>query len=501
MSGPAQHRTDMTTPPVSAPSRRPRTGRGVRSLIGALAAVFTLWVTPRRTVLRSLDVSLPAAWLAHVLAALLTVGVVIVGVAFLTAASKLGRSGADDAFLLEVLLDIVVLTIRELTKLWPEVWRELLSDDEVPLILSVVVFQIELAFMLLAFCAMLWGAQDEPHRQTWRHALRTTWLWTGTAWPFTAGLCLAVGALEWYTARWEPLPPVGSAMTPQAWQAWWTSRPWIVRHEAELIFLGVLALSALALCVLLRAVGTKRPRPPRARPPICESCGYNLSHTPLDSRCPECGTAVRESHRPGLRQPKDWEREGGLLADGAMVRCAVEAALRPTDFFRTMQTRHGLRRARTFFVAAHAVAVLVIAPICGVWIGVWVSKGRIGDDLLAIVCAGVTVGLLTLLWPLGMGALLSLSCRSRWKTDVMPGVAKVFYYTHGLFLVLATAYAFMWGPIGFLIRLADDLNWDVGDWEASLAIAIGWMVCVGLVLLWHLHVVLIGVRQIRYANS
>ena len=52
------------------------------------------------------------------------------------------------------------------------------------------------------------------------------------------------------------------------------------------------------------------PVKPGVDSPVCWRCRYDLSHTPADSRCPECGLEVRESMRkweevPVLGRPRD----------------------------------------------------------------------------------------------------------------------------------------------------------------------------------------------------
>lgn len=99
------------------------------------------------------------------------------------------------------------------------------------------------------------------------------------------------------------------------------------------------------------------------RPPTCDYCGYNLTATPLESRCPECGTPAMESLGPHARPGTKWDRGAGLRV---LWRCAMEAVLRPSMLGRQIQVTTQPHRFRSFcwslilsaaFVGAAAVPV------------------------------------------------------------------------------------------------------------------------------------------------
>ena len=68
------------------------------------------------------------------------------------------------------------------------------------------------------------------------------------------------------------------------------------------------------------------------RAAVCWQCGYDLSHTPADSRCPECGLAVQESVRnwdelPTLGRPRDVAAASLLVVLAAIVFAGGYAGL------------------------------------------------------------------------------------------------------------------------------------------------------------------------------
>ena len=114
------------------------------------------------------------------------------------------------------------------------------------------------------------------------------------------------------------------------------------------------------LVVLLRAVAAGARIELAEDDPICETCGYNLSHTPTDSRCPECGEQAALSRPPGIRRPPAWEQPGRWLRVRDYVRCSAAALFRPGRFFRTMPTQAGHGRARTAVILNLILASLIL---------------------------------------------------------------------------------------------------------------------------------------------
>jgi len=456
------------------------------------AAIFTIWLAPRWTLRRSQHVPLWAAWLAHLLVVLIALGVVVVGVSFMDAANDpLGLSAG--------LADLTGLAINNLLKTLATLWDQTQQSRYWLVLALVSLFWLEIAFLAVAVALVSWSAQDEPLRQTCRHALRTAWLWTGSVLPFLVLLFSVLVQLRRYEqVRMWTLNAVG--LPAHRYHGfWWDVKTWLVANGDDVIATVAVMLVAWFLFILLRAAATKRESPAHDRPPICESCGYNLSHTPADSRCPECGVAVRESIGPGLRQANAWEHAQGLPPLSALVRCSLGAAIGPGRFFRTMQTRQGLSRARACLVLQFILS-LVVSPILAFWMATWGGEMQ-SHAIMPLTVVSLFFALLALWWALSMASLVGIACRLIWKQNVMPGVLKVFCYAYALYVALAIGCGVTWGPLIGLAVAADWQNWRIGSIDAfDVILLIGGAITV-LCLLIHLFVALRGVRQIRYANS
>ncbi len=92
---------------------------------------------------------------------------------------------------------------------------------------------------------------------------------------------------------------------------------------------------------------------------LCEGCGYVLVGLPIESNCPECGKAIRESAGDDGRHLTAWETRGtrGLLSTTARV------LLSPAEFYRSLLTRGddvaGRRFARLHWVLASVLFALL----------------------------------------------------------------------------------------------------------------------------------------------
>jgi len=110
-------------------------------------------------------------------------------------------------------------------------------------------------------------------------------------------------------------------------------------------------LWSLTLCLsLLHISRAIRLNPSAAVPEIpfrCEDCGYDLSMTPPDGCCPECGLPAAASHPDGMRRAGVvWENRGRsrlpTLSTGFRVLCS------PGRFYGGLRMRTGLRAAHRF---------------------------------------------------------------------------------------------------------------------------------------------------------
>jgi len=451
-----------------------------RPVAAAFGAILMLWIAPRRTAARCRQTPLWAAWLAHLLAVAVALAIAFVGIVFMDAAI----SARSRTLVSQVAWDLLCQTLLD-------VWVGAVDVRGNLIQIGIFLASIEVAFVFVAFLLIPLSARDEPLRQTCRRAVRTTWLWTGTAIPFLIVLMPVLFELELQAVGWRRMTPWHAVLAQR--QAWSDARPWYVRHEDDAMALAIGVLGCWALGVLLRAATTGQAETSPSQPPICEVCGYNLSHTPPDSRCPECGTPVCESVQPGLRQPNDWEQGRGLRPIGALLRCGLAAAFRPDRFFRTMQTRRGLGRARTFFVIHLGLTALVV-PISAVAEAIhdgrhWADVNDVGPYTLVLV-------LFTCVWLLSAASVVGFVCRLLWKENAMPGVAKVFCYLTGLYVLLAIV-------CGLCVTPAMHLLWVLTSYRRFLAVyaIAAWAVLSGLCLLVCLAACLVAVRRIRYANS
>jgi len=459
------------------PSKRP--------VAAAFGAIVMLWLTPRRTATRCQHTPLWAAWLAHLLAALIAVVVVVGGLAIMGA--RLGTPGA------RVAGSAVDAIMQPLATIWAE---PLLSRRWFVLMLADLL-RLETVFLGAAIILVSWSAQDEPLRQTWRHALRTAWLWTGSFIPFLVLLFAVLIPLRHCVREWfKTVYFLGQRLGLRDYYFWWDTKTWLAANDEWVIAVSVTALVLWILFVLLRAGATPRESTPPDRTPVCETCGYDLSHTPADSRCPECGVPVDESIGAGVRQPTAWERPEGLPRLGALVRCGLAAAIRPSRFFRRMQTRRGLPRARAFMVV-HFALIMLLCPALGSWVTWWDGW----PDILPSTADCLFWGLFTLWWTLSAASLVGIGGRLFWRQNIMPGVLKVFCYLNGLLILLAFVCGVASGPMTTLIRTASMERWRVGRADAVSVITWAAVAFVVLCLVIHLYVALKGVRQVRYANS
>ena len=221
----------------------------------AMTVFVTAWLLPAMTARRTGHVSLMNAWLIHLLAALLTILLIMLLVAW--AEPGRGVRHIDEAFIEFVLM---IDQIAEQFARHPYVWSAVLAG---------IILSIEIGHLLLAMLVMPWGAHDEPMRDSYRNAVRHTWLRTAHVLPCVLLVGTVAAVLYDLEAKWVYADPGRSLF-------WGTDPPWYVAHtEACIVQAGFIAALWL-LWGLFRAVGASRPTPPIERPPMCDVCGYNL---------------------------------------------------------------------------------------------------------------------------------------------------------------------------------------------------------------------------------
>jgi hypothetical protein len=95
------------------------------------------------------------------------------------------------------------------------------------------------------------------------------------------------------------------------------------------------------------------------REPLCDACGYRITGLPLESRCPECGAAARDSLPGGLRRVTTWQdREFRLQGIAELIRWQ-RRVLRGTDPFRRLPVHQGYSAARHFWWATFCLMLIV----------------------------------------------------------------------------------------------------------------------------------------------
>lgn len=114
-------------------------------------------------------------------------------------------------------------------------------------------------------------------------------------------------------------------------------------------------------------------------PPLCEGCGYNLTHVPQAGRCPECGLDAALSLVPALkREGWTWERSAGWIRLHAWFETTRQCLLRPQAFYERLEVRSDPRPAMRF--ARWHLAMLGVAS--AFWVPVMILFDR---DFLRIV--------------------------------------------------------------------------------------------------------------------
>jgi hypothetical protein len=344
---------DIPAPVVVAYAPASRSG-------ASLLTVLTCWLRPATAAPSLTGIKLRRAWAIHILAAI----VFFTGFLILADLDAWSRGGSYSAF---------GEIIHEFDR----------NAEEATLITVLTILGIEAGFAVLALIVLPWGAGDERLRSSWAHALRFTWLHTTHALPLLLVIGLVYLGIEGnrhsyyqthsspsfnFSPPASPTPPQNAAPNSQAWtdyqaaivkhneavqeywrnwrrdyQKWRRAQPFLVQHNEAMIGWLCIAGSAWILWALFRSVGVRRESTGSAGPPICEFCGYNLTGTAIEGRCPECGTPAIESLGPDVRPGPGWERGGGLRAGW---RCAADAILRPTCFGHQIQLTTGPRRHR-----------------------------------------------------------------------------------------------------------------------------------------------------------
>lgn len=490
----------------------------------ALVAFFTVWCIPQTTAQRTAHVSLGSAFLVHVLASL---GAVLLTILFVAIAETLGPLG---------ILGVIEALIDALAEIVVEIGRQ---PKENVLVLVIVVVLVELGFLAAALLVTPWGAQDEPIRSSFAHALRRVWLVTAHVLVAVflvgvLGTTLSRMDTAWYAAyiATEPVPPQPPTEAPpgsRAWRAYeeakqrywremrlWSGiveskKPWHFRHLEDKIGCACLLSVFWIVWALLRSVAAPRRLAPFVRPPTCEACGYNLTAIPLESRCPECGEPVILSLGPNARAGTPWQRRREIGRLAALRRCSLDSFSRPRQFGRQIRivspgSDHGrflcVHLPVIFAVSAFAMATYVV--------GEWVRRGRWypgGSSTLegAVLRIGGITGCLVVLAALGL-TLLSAGLIGVWfslrdKRNLLRGSVQVASYLAGmltLWVALACALA-------VVLAMLENAGWFRAAETATgindeLLAFVTWLIPNLVCLVAYFSLVARGTAGLRYAN-
>lgn len=513
---PPDHQTQIvsgrsTPPSVATPSRFP-----------ALTAILTSWLKPAKTAQWTVETPLWKAWLIHFLIGILSFGT--------------------------ILYLISIDERKSFFRILRELAREFATDFEKATLVSLVVMMsVELGFLVLAMAIFPWGAKDEPWGTSLAHALRRAWLHSG----YLPLLILIIGLLiieldrtqmrYWSSSHVQnypsrpSLPPSVPPLSPDAtgkqarehaqatlkWKKevdrlnaeyqlqvrlYHAACPMIVRWGPYVVGYGGFLGATWFFWSLCRAAGTRRTGPPIVRPPGCEFCGYNLTATPADSRCPECGERVADSIGPAVRNGTPWEHRHEKGYFYTWWRCGFDAVFQPKRFGRSLQVSTHVTDHRLFLVM-HFPIIFMIAVVA-VMVCYTYNTGNnpfVHDDGIVAFAVAPVAGYMTGLGLLGVATgaagLVGMYYTLQHKRNLLPAAMQMSCYLGG--------YMVVWSIFAALLLFLMFVMFEKGvfqDWKRKLLIddeilAFWFMVVPNLAWLFlYVDLVRRGVSSTCYAN-
>lgn len=453
-----------STSPVSTDDNSDRPKR-----LPVLSVLLTPFA-PEEAARRTTHVSLGTAFGLHILFALLTVGVI------------LGLAVWSDTPIPFSLFDYVLRIGDTVGYLIDEAIRWPL---EVTLVIVGVSVFVESSLLVLGVGMAPWGARDERSRASFAHGLRRTWLHT----PHLMLLVLIIGSIGMLIERssitysrsfpgpqWQQPPPAPvapdadpdseewtaykaeladhqeivraqSERFSRGWQTWQEQRPWVQEHFDEIIAILIAAGLSWYLWMLLRGVAGPRVGSPIVRAPMCEACGYNLSVTPLDSRCPECGELVALSLGSEVRCGTKWDFRKPGEGARAWLATAKDVVVNPREFGRTLIVARLTNGHLSFFARCLiGIAVVSVTGICAIFlITEPVARANMDettDMLMFASAAGCFIAIGMFLLASFAAWLIGLRYRISAKRNLMAGAIQMASYLGGYLLawtIFATA--------------------------------------------------------------
>jgi hypothetical protein len=160
----------------------------------------------------------------------------------------------------------------------------------------------------------------------------------------------------------------------------------------------ILPLLMIALIILLlvslvsRAIRLSCAEDSIETPPICEGCGYNLTHLSESGLCSECGMSVEASLTPGLlRRSSRWEEKG---TSWSWLTSTVCVLFSPKRFYQGLRLRTPLLRVGQFVVLHRLVIAVAAATWIAIIYGLFDDRAVESAELMSILPISLIIGLL-----------------------------------------------------------------------------------------------------------
>ncbi|MHC4442161.1 MAG: hypothetical protein ACYTF1_05030 [Planctomycetota bacterium] len=440
---------------------------------------YTAWLLPATTAKRIKNISLVWAFVIHLIAALLTILLIM----FLVACDETYKHPVA-IYVWPEFVDVIQATSRELSR----------APREILYAICVLIILIELSFIALALLIAPWGARDEPLRASFTHALRRTWLHTTHALP--AILLVGILFVSINHAKWSHRMKYQNV-----WNRYLKTRPWYVKHDEEIIINVGFAASAWILWALFRGVGTQRTIKPIERPPMCEQCGYNLIVTPMESRCPECGEPVIHSLGPEARRGTWWQQRHIIGRWRAWWRCNVDGLIRTPRLGKQIRLQAHVTDHRIYLVM-NLMLIFFIGAI-GIMLCYYTDTGRNplkeNDFLLIAPGTGYITALVALVSVLIAAGFCGIRYRLQDKRNLICGSIQMACYSSGYLVLWAMLSSF----VGFMVFFWKDKFMQLENItiiEREILMFFAWFLPNLLLFLGYILLVYQGTAGTRYAN-
>lgn len=254
-----------------------------------------------------------------------------------------------------VLVTIDMLAVDLAISLRRSVTERIISNKDAAAGAVIVALLVEVVFVLVATAMTCWAGADEPLGRTWRHALKVSWLYAAhLTWVAAAFGVFVLGSLIDFNVE---------------------------REQSLAVFLAAVVIWSIVS--YLRALTAPRATAPPDHHPMCEWCGYNLSHSDPAGRCSECGKEVRESLDPVVRPARGAD-------EIPLGRLASAAWFEPARAFRAFPAHQRSGRAVRILILSLSLGGVAgtMLFVGGLMLG---SGGAIGGPPIFTLIALVTV--------------------------------------------------------------------------------------------------------------